>query len=41
MSEPKFTYEVLEDGTKVVTLIKEPKQLPKQPEKPKAEPNEK
>ena len=41
MSEPKFTHEILEDGTKVVTLIKEPKQSPKQQEKHATEPNEK
>lgn len=35
MSVPKFKQEVLEDGTKVVTLIKEPK--PQKEEKPEAE----
>lgn len=37
MSEPKFALTVLEDGTKVATLIKEPKTAPKpEADKPKA-----
>ncbi len=37
MSEPKFVLTVLEDGTKVATLVKEPKASPKpEADKPKA-----
>lgn len=35
MSEPKFVQTTLEDGTKVVTLVKEPKN--KQDQKPSEE----
>ena len=41
MSEPKFVQTVLEDGTKVVTLVKEPKSKQEHKvgeDKPKFEP---
>ncbi len=37
MQDRKFTKTVLDDGTEVVTLVKEPKNAPKQEQKPDAE----